>query len=238
MIELVCFDMAGTTVQDRHEVEACFAAAAHETGLEMTDEEILSVQGQSKRWVFETFWERQTGGRSEVWQQAVDKSFAHFTQILEAHYLTQPVLPTEGCLETFSLLRERGIAIALTTGFYRKVTDIILNRLGWLEGLDANYVGTKHSMIQFSVSSDQVPQGRPAPDMIFRSMEVLGITEAQRIANVGDTPHDIISGQAAGCKYSLCVLNGTHSADLLLPHKPDGALPHLGKLIEYLDSQK
>ena len=43
-IELVVFDMAGTTVQDRHEVEMCFLEAASHTGLSVTPERVLALQ--------------------------------------------------------------------------------------------------------------------------------------------------------------------------------------------------
>ena len=116
-IELVAFDMAGTTVRDEHEVETCFREAALRTGLEMTEEEILAVQGWGKRFVFETYWERQLRNRDAGWKQSVDRSFNAFTEILEHHYLTQPIVPTEGALEVFAFLRENGVKIALPIYF-------------------------------------------------------------------------------------------------------------------------
>ena len=41
------------------------------------------------------------------------------------------VEPTEGCLELFRSLKTKNIFIGLNTGFYRKVTNIILKNLGW-----------------------------------------------------------------------------------------------------------
>src|SRR5919202_2470023 len=135
-IELVVFDMAGTTVTDHHEVERCFAQAAAETGLFVTDERILAMQGLAKRYVFETLWKEQLGDLHPDVTKLVDVSYAAFRSILENHYLTNGATPTEGCQEVFDYLKSRGIAIALTTGFYRTVTDIILDKLGWLNGLD------------------------------------------------------------------------------------------------------
>ena len=53
LIELVVFDMAGTTVQDHHEVEMCFIEAATKTGLTVSPERVLALQGYSKKYVFE-----------------------------------------------------------------------------------------------------------------------------------------------------------------------------------------
>lgn len=234
-IKLVAFDMAGTTVRDEHEVESCFRQAAQQSGLKMSDAETLAVQGWAKRFVFETFWERQIGQRDERWLQQVDQSYLIFTQILENHYLTQPVVPTEGALEIFAYLREKNIKIALTTGFYRKVTDIILDRLGWLNGLDENYVNTGGSVIDCSISSDQVDKGRPAPDMIFRAMNLLNVESVEEVIAVGDTPSDIQAGHNAQLKHSLAVANGTHSVALLTPHHPTETLDTVRHLIDYME---
>lgn len=233
-IKLVAFDMAGTTVRDEHEVEHCFRQAALQTGLEMSEAEILAVQGWAKRFVFETYWERQLGQRDELWLQQVNHSFYTFTQILENHYLTEPIVPTEGTLEVFAFLREHGIKIALTTGFYRKVTDIILERLGWLKGLNEQYVNTGNALIDCSISSDQVAAGRPAPDMIFKAMHLLNIESVANVLSVGDTPSDIQAGQNAKLFHSLGVANGTHPPELLLPHHPTSLLGNLKDLIPYL----
>ena len=220
-VQLIVCDMAGTTVRDEHEVESCFTRAAMQTDLQMTDEEILAVQGWAKRHVFEVFWERQVGNRGEVWRNQVENSYNLFRTILEDHYNNSPIRPTDGCLELFAFLKEKNIPVALTTGFYRKVTNIILEKLGWLQELNEKYTGNKYAVIQASIASDEVEQGRPQPDMIFKAMQLLGISEAGNVINIGDTPSDIQSGKNAGCRYSYCLTNGTHSAAQLSPHAPD-----------------
>lgn len=230
-IQLVVFDMAGTTVTDHHEVERCFAEAAAETGLIVNNERILAMQGLAKRYVFQTLWQEQLGEVHPHVPTHVDVSYASFTRILENHYLTNGATPTEGCLEAFSFLREHGIQIALTTGFYRKVTNIILNNLGWLEGLDEQYVGSTESTIQASITSDEVERGRPYPYMIERAMQLLGVSDPQAVVNVGDTPSDLLSGKAAGVGLNLGVTNGTHTAEQLMPHPHDRLIGSLVELI-------
>src|SRR5664279_268825 len=92
-IQLIVCDMAGTTVKDEHEVESCFTKAAMETQLQMTDEEILAVQGWAKRHVFEVFWERQVGNKNEEWKEKVESSYSIFRKILEDHYRNSPIYP-------------------------------------------------------------------------------------------------------------------------------------------------
>jgi phosphonoacetaldehyde hydrolase len=49
-----------------------------------------------------------------------------------------------------------------------------------------------------SVCATEVPEGRPAPWMIYRCMEILGVYPPQRVVNIGDTAVDVASGRNAG----------------------------------------
>lgn len=234
-IDLVIFDMAGTTVRDNHEVERCFRDAANQSGLHMTDEEILAVQGWSKLFVFETFWTRQLGSSHTDLSSQINRSYALFKEILEAHYLTHSVQPTEGCLQTFEALRNMNIGIALTTGFYRKVTNIILDRLNWHVGsLDDMDTSIEGCHIDVSIASDEVIKGRPAADMIFKAMNMMGVSDPKRVVNIGDTPSDLMAGINAGCLYSLGLVNGTHSREALERCENHGLLESLADLPAFL----
>ncbi|GAA4406461.1 phosphonatase-like hydrolase [Nibrella viscosa] len=236
-IQLVVFDMAGTTLTDQHEVERCFAEAAAQTGLSVSDERILAMQGLSKRYVFETLWKERLGEDNPALKSHVDRSYQTFTEILEHHYLTQDITPTEGCLEAFDYLHAEGIAIALTTGFYRKVTNIILDRLGWLAGLDEHHVGNKDTLIQASIASDEVEKGRPYPYMIQKAMHLTGVTNPGAVVNIGDTPSDLLSGRSAGVGLNIGVTNGTHSRAQLEPYPHDVFLPSLRELPKLLSER-
>jgi phosphonatase-like hydrolase len=228
--------MAGTTVADEHEVEACFAEAAAQTGLTVSAERILAMQGMSKRTVFDILWRDQLAHPTADTTRYVEKSYQRFTEILEEHYRTQPVSPTEGCLETFAFLHQQGIPIALTTGFYRTVTDIILGRLGWLAGLNEQYLGTPKTTIQASIASDEVEQGRPQPFMIQNVMRRLGVADPKAVINIGDTPVDLQSARAAGVGHNLGLTNGTHSRAQLTPHPHHQLLKSLLELPTYIRS--
>ncbi|OJU42642.1 MAG: phosphatase [Bacteroidales bacterium 45-6] len=233
-IDLVVFDMAGTTVLDQREVEKCFFEAVEQTQLEATREEINGMMGWSKITVFETLWKRQLAGKAtaEI-AHKVNTSYQIFKSVLEKHYVENPVLPTEGTLELFELLKTKQVKIALTTGFYREVTDIILKKLGWNEGLDSNHAGD--GLINASVASDEVRQGRPAPYMVFKAMEMCGATDVRKVVKIGDTPSDLGEGKNAGCLYSLGVTNGTHTHQELALHENDGLLPDMNHFCKFLE---
>jgi phosphonatase-like hydrolase len=228
-IKLVVLDMAGTTVMDQHEVEHCFKQAAIKNELHSSDERILALQGYAKLYVFTLLWTEQVGEGDPRIPELAAKSYADFKEILENHYRTQPVIPTEGCLELFEGLHAKGIKIALTTGFYREVADIILGRLGWVPSIAAK------TGIHLSVTPDEVNgEGRPSPAMIQYAMEKLGIVDLEEVINVGDTPVDLLFGKNAGVRYALGVCNGTHTRKQLEGHPNDGLLEKISDLISYV----
>jgi phosphonatase-like hydrolase len=227
-IKLVVFDMAGTTVRDLSEVEDCFYQAAVGSGLPASKQRIKDMQGLPKLLVVQTLWGEAIGPEDPAFADKVAVTFSLFREVLENHYSTAEVQPTPGALETFSWLRSQGIKVALTTGFYRKVTNIILARLGWDRGLDATYRAVSPSaLIDLSLTPDETGKGRPHPDMILQAMKILGVTDASQVVKIGDTPADLQAGHLAGVGLNLAVTSGTHTAGALLAYPHDALLDSL-----------
>ncbi len=228
--------MAGTTVRDTNEVLNCFAEACASEGIATSPPRLNALMGVSKLEVFKILWKEQLGATASesLIQAKADQSYQVFKEILENYYLQATLEPTLGALEVFNWLKTRDIKIALNTGFYRAVTDIILNKLGWMAGLDKQYVGGTGTIIDYSISSEDVPLGRPEPFMIQKIMSVFGITDPKQVIKIGDTPVDLAEGRNAGCAASLAVVNGTHSRIELEVLENDGLLPTLRELPEWL----
>lgn len=238
-IKLVVFDMAGTTIKDEQEVESCFMQAAAKTGLKTLPEKVIAMMGYPKKVVFQTLWAEQISKDDPHYLAKVEESFSEFKTILENHYLTQPIEPTAGCLELFKWLRSQQIKIALTTGFYREVTSIILNRLGWDQGLNANYIGSENSLIQTSITPSEIynQEGRPAPYMIQKAMYQLEIRNPKQVVCIGDTPADLLAGRNAGCLFTFGVTNGTHTQAQLAAYPNDGLVGSLTEFQSILTSK-
>lgn len=238
-IKMIVFDMAGTTMVDNHEVEHCFAIAAQSTGLEISDERILAIQGWAKRFVFELLWEEKLGGKTHPeYLQKVNTSFDKFKEVLEDHYSKVALSPTLGAVDLLKALKAQNIKIVLTTGFYREVTDLILKRLGWFEGLDENRIGNEKSFIDMSITSEEVAKGRPAPDMIIKAMQTFNITDSKEVICIGDTPSDLGCGTNANCLYTFGLTNGTHTKEQLEKYPNDGLLDSLEVFHEFLVIEK
>ena len=231
MIKAVIFDMAGTTVRDNHEVEFCFSEACKASGLIASDEKILSIQGWSKRYVFELLWKEQIGETAPDLEEKVEHSFQTFKDILEKYYHTHEIVPTEGALEVFDYCKKHAIKIVLTTGFYRDVTNIILEKLGWKKGLNEEYLALNgHSIIDLSIASDEVANGRPWPDMVHKAMKMLAIEDPQELIVVGDTPSDLGIGKNSNALLTIGLTNGTHTQEQLEQHPHDLLLSSMKEL--------
>jgi phosphonatase-like hydrolase len=203
-IELVVFDMAGTTIEDRGQVIHAFKAALRKAGVVVTGKELQAWRGAAKREVLRFYLEQRYGRDDADVAPQVERAYAEFRLLLESSYVEGGVRAVAGAEATFAWLRDRGIKIGLTTGFYRKVTDIMLQAVGWHQGI-----------IDACICSDGVPQGRPAPFMIFRAMEATGVTSVHRVIKVGDTARDLLAGRNAGVRGVVGVLSGSHGIERL-----------------------
>ena len=200
-IKLVIFDLAGTIVEDRGEVLGAFSTALEKHGVAHTTAELKEWKGASKQEVIRHFVQRQAGpGANESTVAAV---YGDFHRELERHYRGNGVLPIPGAAETFAWLHEHGILLATTSGFYREISELILELAGWRDIFSAR------------ITSSDVTTGRPAPYMIFRAMEAAGSTSVREVINVGDTPLDLQAGTNAGVREVVGVLTGLHGKDRL-----------------------
>lgn len=200
---LVVFDLAGTTVRDDGQVPAAFTTALAEHGIQVTPEQIAGVRGSSKKEAIRSFVP--PGPRHET---RVEDAYTAFQADLSRRYGHGGVSAVSGAEATFAWLRTRQVRIALNTGFDRTITDLLLSALGWSRVADAVVCG------------DDVPRGRPAPDLILRAMDLTGVRDPGRVANVGDTTLDLQAGHRAGVRFNVGVLSGAHGRDRLekAPH--------------------
>jgi|SRR5215831_7051468 len=203
-VDLVIFDLAGTTVEDRGEVPAAFTGALAEHGICISPEQLENVRGGSKR---EAILQFIPPGPERLSRAA--SVYATFRAQLTDRYQSSGVHPVAGAAKTFRSLRERGVRVAANTGFDRATTTLLLDALGWSEGI-----------FDAVVCGDDVRQGRPAPYLIFRAMEAALATSVQRVANVGDTVSDLHAGHNAGVGWNVGVLSGAHQRSMLqrAPH--------------------
>jgi phosphonatase-like hydrolase len=212
MIELVVFDLAGTTVDDGDAVNASLRATLACWGIEADPAVVNTVMGLSKPEAIRLLLEQL--GQPRGLTPSVDQVNAiheDFTSRMRHYYASDPaVREIPGASAVFAALRRAGIKVALNTGFFRPIVAVLLARLGW----------SCPGVIDADVTSDEVPRGRPYPDMIRHLMARLGIADSRRVAKVGDTRTDLEEGANAGCGLVIGVTTGSFSREQLqaCPH--------------------
>ncbi len=206
-IELVIMDLAGTTVEDPDGVGQALKSALTEAGVPWNHESVNGIMGIPKPIAIRQLWAQVNPGMTAD-DGFFDAIHADFKVRMMDYYRNDPtVKEVPGATQVFKTLRAGGIKVGLDTGFSRDIVDVLMTRLGWSADL-----------VDASATSDEVPRGRPYPDLVLRVMELTGVTDVKRVAKVGDTPSDLGEGTAAGCGWVIGVTEGTHTADQLRPH--------------------
>ncbi len=106
---------------------------------------------------------------------------------LQSEILPQFNRPIPGALAAVKALRRDGVRTGVTTGYNQEMMEIVLSGLG-----------AQGFVPEAAVCADQVPMGRPAPWMLWRCMEALGVYPPGAVVAVGDTLADIAAGRNAG----------------------------------------
>src|SRR5262245_17227201 len=120
MIELVVFDLAGTTVHDGDAVNACFRATLAAWGIEAESAMVNTVMGLPKPEAIRILLERvgRPGGVTPSVER-VNAIHEDFTGRMRHYYAGDPaVREIPGAAATFAALRRGGIKVALNTGFF------------------------------------------------------------------------------------------------------------------------
>jgi pyrophosphatase PpaX len=128
------------------------------------------------------------------------------------------VRPYDGVRQALERLADSGGRLGVVTSKQRASARRGLERCG----LD--------DLFEVLVGADDVDQGKPAPDPVLLALERLGV-RSERAVYVGDSPHDIAAGRAAGTR-TAAVLWGSLSRAELEPHRPDAWLDHPSELGE------
>ncbi len=228
-IRLVVFDMAGTTVKDNDDVSKALISAFAQVGIPIGIAETNPVMGYPKPIAVRQLLQDHWPDPAQVTPELVDKVHSLYQEAMLHFYQTDPhIQEAAGTSETFMALKKQGIRVALDTGFDRATADVLLKRLGWQE----------RGLIDTSVTSDEVKQGRPHPDMILEAMRRTGVEQVAQVAKVGDTPSDLQQGSRAGCRYVVGVTSGSHSAEILAKEPHTHLIEHLPELLAILTEEK
>ena len=182
--KLWIFDKAGTVGELRNRLLAQTFRQTLRPLCNVTDMDIFSQMGRKKadhiRYIL-----AQHGAKGDETKLAaeLEKSYAQACET--------SMVPIRGTKQAFQAIRAKpGVKIASCTGLALSSAQRFDARLARF-GVEFDY----------SISSTEVTRGRPAPDMIYKIMYRLGVTEPKYVVKVGDTDVDGEEARNAGVDF-------------------------------------
>lgn len=225
-IELVVFDLAGTTVKDNQDVHKVLQKVLAQIGVTISLEEANAVMGIPKPVAIRILLEqREIFPITDKLVQEIHDTFV--SEMIHFYLEDDSVGEKEGVSETFRNLKQQNIKVGIDTGFDRQITNALLNRLGWVA----------NGLIDCSVTSDEVEYGRPHPDLIYKAMRLTGVSDVRRVAKVGDTVSDLQEGSSAGCGLVIAITTGAFSVEKLQREKHTHLINQIPEVLELVKAK-
>ncbi|MUH35818.1 phosphonatase-like hydrolase [Zobellia amurskyensis] len=220
-IELAVFDMAGTVVNENNVVYKTVQKAINKKGYDFTLEFVLEHgAGKEKHQAIKDILKADSNSISEP----SEPIFEDFKQLLDEAYHDLKVISFDGVEEALTKLKSQHIKIALNTGYNRAIAELLLQKMNW----------TKGNQYDTLVTADDVLEGRPHPAMIIKAMQVLEVSDANKVLKAGDSIIDIEEGKNALCGVTIGVTTGAHTEEQLKSAEPTYVLNSLIELTNYI----
>jgi pyrophosphatase PpaX len=192
LIETALFDLDGTLIDSIELIRRSYEHTLRvHYGRAMTPADWLSGLGRPLRWQFAQY----TDDAAEI-EALIATYRAHNLAHHDAMITAFP-----GAVEAVRALKERGVAVAIVTS---KLGS------GARRGLERAGFGDLFDVI---VGADDVDAHKPDPAPVVAALARLGRPAATAVM-VGDSPHDLASGRAAGTRTAAVAWGPFARADL------------------------
>ncbi|MDO9630153.1 MAG: HAD family hydrolase [Acholeplasmataceae bacterium] len=216
MIKGIIFDMDGTILNTLEDIKISVNHALKIKNLpEKTDEDIRFAVGN---------------GAFKLIERVTPKSYTldeikEVFQIYQAHYdqnSSNHTGPYPGILELLKALKKQKIKLAVCSNKFEHIVEE-LNVKMFLNLFDASVGEVKGIPI------------KPAPDMVYKALDILGLTK-EEVLYVGDSEVDMDTASNALVK-SVGVTWGYRKESLLREHNADYIIHHPNQLLEIIKGE-
>jgi pyrophosphatase PpaX len=190
----VLFDLDGTLADTVPLILRCYRHTMREhRGRELPDELWVRTIGRPLRSAFGDF----TGDPGEV--ERMVRTYVEFQRSVH----DEMVSAFPEARDALEGLRARGVPVGVVTSKGAEMTGRTLARCGLDDVLDV------------LVTADDVTRSKPDPEPVIKALERLGLVHAPaNVLFVGDSPHDLVAGRAAGVKTAGAVWGPFTRAEL------------------------
>lgn len=237
-ITLALFDMAATTVDDtidgRPLVLQSYAEILSNAQIHVPWDILNAQRGKDKLEAFRTLLADYGGLRGDTLEQTAYSMVEQLTGRLLRNVERLREMP--GASAAFRFLKDRGVFLALGSGFPLAVTEAIAGHLGWKAA----------GLVDYVTCGEAAGAGRPNPHMLHRALQAAGLLRSDspidrvlpdfdysQVLKVGDTVQDVAEGRNVGA-LTIAVSSGTQSADTLERAGPTAVLRSVAELPAWL----
>lgn len=176
MIQAVLFDLDGVLVDSFEAWLNLMNAAAQQFGCPPVERDrFRALYGQPTEDDVRTFFPGRTVAEVESFYT---EHFGEFSQ----HVRSAPEAP-----HVLMILRHQGIRTGVITNTPSSLAREILK--------------SANVQAEVVVGSNDVAKAKPAPDMVYRACELLGVSPSEALV-VGDSPYDRQAAAAAGARFA------------------------------------
>ncbi|MEZ6129258.1 MAG: phosphonoacetaldehyde hydrolase [Planctomycetaceae bacterium] len=194
-LKAVVFDWAGTTID-----HGCMAPAIvfqeifRRRGVDISPDQAREPMGMAKRAHIARI--AAMPSVAEAWKMThgsacrdadIDAMYADFLP-LQKQTLSDHSTMIDGAVDIANWCRQRGLRIGSSTGYTRELMEVVTAAAAG-QGYVADCV----------LCSEDAPEGRPAPWLLFEAAKRLNVYPMWHIVKVDDTPVGIQAGCNAGC---------------------------------------
>jgi pyrophosphatase PpaX len=211
-IRAVLYDFDGTLADSTDLIMRCYRHTMRtHLGEVPPDEDWLSGFGMTLESQLARF------ARDEAMAAAMLETYREFQNTIHDELLR----PFPGAAETVAELDRRGYRLAIVTSKHRRSAMRGMELCGIVEHFDA------------IVTPEDVTEPKPHPEPVLFALDRLGVAPEEALF-VGDSPHDIAAGQAAGTR-TAGVLWGPFPRAALENARPDALLGAQHDVLRLLD---
>ena len=198
-VQLIIYDLDGVLIDSTEAIVEAFEHTLREIGVEYEEEKLMPLMGHGLIHILEKVLPEEHRGKD--WE--LRERYIHHFQNSDTR-LTKLLPDVE---KTLRLLKERGYRQSVATNKTSSEAKRILELLGVDDVFD------------LVVGFLDVPNAKPAPDMILYTLEKLGV-EKKLAVFVDDTAFGLKAGVEAGVN-TVGILTGYHSREQLMEIHPD-----------------
>jgi phosphonatase-like hydrolase len=221
-VEMVVFDMAGTTIDEDNVVYKTLQKSINEYRIKVSLDQVLLIgAGQEKLNAIKDVIKMH--GNTQDLMKAND-IFELFKKSLAIAYETFPIKSISNAEEVLLTLRNENIIVVLNTGYDSYTANSLLDKIKWRQFVHYDLL----------VTATDVKNARPAPDMIHFAMNLFSLQDPKSIIKIGDSKIDIEEGKNANCLYSIGVTTGAQTKSQLQEAAPDYIIDNLKELFNII----